>query len=189
MNLSSGSREQALPPLLALPVELMLEIISYLPHDEYPSRACLRRTHSSFLQLIPKAEIRSKLSDSQLSDQLLRTELDYSYLFPPNHYPCFFCARLLPMVAFVDTVNNVSAQGLFPRGRCCCDCRLFKHGSYRSFIESIVWIGCTLEEIPMPPSRPRLHRYTATTVSLRSDELNQRLRVLEQRAENIRAIP
>lgn len=190
MNLSSASTEQALPLLLALPVELKLEIISHLPHDEYPSRACLRRTHSSFLQLIPKTDIRSKLSDTQLSYQLLKTELEYPYLFPPDHYPCFFCARVLPMDAFVDTVSNQSAHGLFPDRRCCCDCRTLKRSSYRrSFFESIIWIGCTLEELPTPPSRPRLHLPTATNVSLRLDELNQLLRSLKEQAQNIRAIP
>lgn len=188
MNLSTRSREQALPRLLGLPVELKLEIISHLPHDEYPSRACLRRTHSSFLQLIPKTDIRSKLSDTQLSDQLLKTELEYPYLFPPDHYPCFFCARVLPMDAFVDTVSNRSAHGPFPPHRCCCDCRMLKCSSYRrSFMESFIWIGCTLDELPTPPSRPRLPLRRATAASLRSDELNQRLRSLEERAQNLRA--
>lgn len=185
MNLSSGSRGQARPRLLELPVELQLEIISHLPHDQHPSRACLRRTHSSFLQLVPKSDIRSKISELQLYNQLLRTELDYTYLLPPDHYPCFFCARVLPIYAFVDTVTNISAYDSFTRHRCCCDCRLRNLGNYCSRVLSTMWIAWTLEELPMPPSPPRLYLRTATTVSLRSDELDQRLRKLEERVQRI----
>ena len=81
-------------------MELKLHIISRIPHDRYPTLACLRRTHSSFLNLIPKAIIRSKLSRLALCDQLLTTEKHYKYLLPPNHYPCHVCARVLPEEAF-----------------------------------------------------------------------------------------
>ena len=189
MKLTSRSTEQVLPHLLALPVELKLAIISHLPHDEYPTRACLRRTHSSFLQLIPKADIRSKLSDTELSDQLLKTELEYAYLFPPDHYPCFFCARVLPLDAFNDSISNSCAHSPFKRRRSCRDCRMLKRSSYRrSFIESIVWIGCTFEELPMPPLRPRLHPFTATTVLLMPDELGQHLQSLKEQAQNLSAV-
>lgn len=91
---------ETLPPLLVLPVEIKLEIISSIPHDRHPTLACLRRTHSSFLNLIPKATIRSKLSRLALCDQLLTTETHYAYLLPPDHYPCHVCARVLPTDAF-----------------------------------------------------------------------------------------
>lgn len=87
-------------PLLVLPVEIKLEIISRIPHDRHPTLACLRRTHSSFLDLIPKAKIRSEMSRLALCDQLLTTERHYAYLLPPNHYPCHVCARVLPTDAF-----------------------------------------------------------------------------------------
>ena len=184
MNFTSGSTEKALPPFLALPVELRLEIISHLPHDEYPSRACLRRTHSSFLQLIPKADIRSKLPDTELSNQLLKTEMEYAYLFPPDHYPCYMCARVLPLGAFDDTVSDPHAQY-----RSCQECRMLKRSTYRrSTIESIIWIGCTCEELPMPPWRPRLRSRSATTVRLMTNELMQHLRDLKQQAMDCDAI-
>ena len=91
---------QTQPPLLVLPVEIKSEIISHIPHDRFPTLACLRRTHSSFLNLIPKAAIRSKLSRPALCDQLLTTETHYAYLLPPDHYPCHVCARVLPADAF-----------------------------------------------------------------------------------------
>ena len=178
MDFTSRSTEKALPPLLTLPVELKLEIISHLPHDEYPSRACLRRTHSSFLQLIPKADIRSKLSDTELSNQLLKTEMEYAYLFPPDHYPCYMCARVLPLGAFDDSISDPHAHY-----RSCQQCRMLKRSSYRrSFIESIIWIGCTCEKLPMPPLRPRLRPRSATTVRLMTNELMQHLQDLKQQA-------
>ena len=180
MNLTSESTEQALPPLLALPVEVKLKIISCLPHDEYPSQACLRRTHSSFLPLIPKSDIRSKLTETELCNQLLRTELEYAYLLPPAHYPCYFCARVQPLDAFVVAVDPLAVL-LFDGHRCCLDCRLLKHKSYgRSFLETLIWIGSTLEKLPMPPSPPQLRSSARTPVQPPPDgipnDVKQRMR-------------
>lgn len=180
--------KQALPPLLALPVELKIEIISHLSHDEYPSLACLRRTHSSFLNVIPKAHIRSKLSETDLCNQLLKTELEYAYLFPPDHYPCYFCARALPLDAF--TINHVRQLDhgdgkKYLSSRSCKDCCMQKKGSFRrSFIESLIWIGYTLDELPMPPLRPRLRPASGTTLRIMVDDLEQHMARLKQQAKD-----
>ena len=187
MNLTSEPTEQAPPPLLALPAELKLEIISRLLHDEYPSQACLRRTHSSFLPLIPKSDIRSNLTETELCNQLLRTELEYAYLFPPEHYPCYFCARVQPLDAFVVAVDPFAAL-LFDGQRCCLDCRLLKRKSYgRSFLDSLTWIGHTLEKLPMPPSRPQLRSSTTAPVQPMPDDSPEdvKQRVLSEMYEEI----
>ena len=168
MNPTSERPEQKPPPsLLALPVELQTQIIAHLHHDEYPSQACLRRTHPSFLDVIPKSAIRSPLTETELCNQLLRTELDHAYLFPPAHYPCYFCLRVQPLDAFVATVDPFALL-LFDGHRCCLDCRSLKRSKGdggRSFLDSLVWIESTLEELPMPPSRPRLRLSSAATTT------------------------
>ena len=170
MNLTLEPTEQALPPLLALLAELKVEIISYLLHDEYPSQACLRRTHSSFLPLIPKSDIRSNLTEAELRNQLLRTELEYAYLFPPEHYPCYFCTRLQPLDAFVVAVDRFAAN-MFDCHRCCLECNPSKPDCYgTSFLATLIWIGSTLEELPMPPSRPQLRSSAATPVPPMPDD-------------------
>ncbi len=192
MATSSESIEQALSPLLTLPVELRLEIISHLPHDEYPSRACLRRTHSSFLSLIPKADIRSKLSDTDLANQLLKAEVEYAYLLPPDHYPCYFCARVLPLDAY--SISPVGRFGRVDRNsnggyRSCKDCCTLKSSGYkRSFIETLLWIGCTFEELPMPPLCPRLRSPNEPAVTLKTIELRRHLRGMTQQVQNHGAI-
>lgn len=160
-----------MPPLLALPTELKLEIISHLPHDPYPSLACLRRTHSSFLDLIPKAHICSKLSANELCGQLLKTELEYAYLLPPGHYPCYVCTRVLPLDAFPITPGrhcDCDDYEPYSRTRFCTDCSMLKKSRYRKpfieyrrpFIQSLTWIAETLDDLPMPPLRPRLRSVT-----------------------------
>ncbi|KAF6217963.1 hypothetical protein HO133_006375 [Letharia lupina] len=180
--------EQKLPPLLALPVELKWQIISHLDHDEYPSLACLRRTHSSFLNVIPKAQIRSELSDTELSNQLLKTELDYAYLLPVVHYPCYICARVLPIWEFATTPcrrsDRLDDEPYWGR-RSCEDCCMLKTSSYRrSFIESLVWIGTTLEELPTPPLRPRLRSGNETSVKVMTEDLFEHMRNLRQQAQD-----
>ena len=180
MNLTSDPTSQAQPPLLALPAELKLKIISRLLHDSYPSQACLRRTHSSFLPLIPKSSIRSNLTDTELCNQLLRTELEYPYLFPPQHYPCYFCARVQPLESFVVDVDPF-AELLFDGQRSCGDCRLLRKKRYgRSFLETLVWIGRTLERLPVPPSPPQLRSSATTSVQTVSngipEDVRQRVR-------------
>ena len=156
--------EHATSSLLALPLELQLGIISLLAHDEYPSLACLRRTHSHFLALIPKAQIRSGLSRTELCSQLRKTELEYEYLLPPEHYPCYFCARVLPHEALTGifvwerplTVDR-ERRGTFGN-RCCNDCCGLEDGSYTtSWKESLLWMESTLCNLPRPLLTPQLN--------------------------------
>ena len=123
MASSSGSACQTLSPLLTLPVELKELIISYLCDDHYPSLVCLRRTHSSFITVIPKAQIRSNLSRADLLQQFLVTERLFPDLLPRDHYPCYVCARVLPLSVFPFTLehhfdNEENPSYCWPR---CCD--------------------------------------------------------------------
>ena len=155
MTSTLESTDQASPSLVTLPVELKLEIISYLPHDEYPTRACLRRTHPSFFHIIPKSDIRSRLALTKFADQLLETELEYAYLFPPEHYPCYLCVRVLPLGAFDGTVEDPDQDTKLGDLRCCHDCRRLDNVIYkRSFVELLRWIAFKCTRMPMPPSRP-----------------------------------
>ncbi len=79
------------PPLLALPLELKLQIFSYLSG----SLIILRRTHSSFRHIIPRNRITSSPRRIRTA-QLVFAEDNHSYLFPPDHYPCYVCFRALP---------------------------------------------------------------------------------------------
>ena len=158
--------EHATSSLLALPLELQLEIISLLAHDEYPSLACLRRTHSHFLALIPKAQIRSGLSRTELCSQFRKTELEYEYLLPPKHYPCYFCARVLPHEALTSVfvwgrplTVDPERRGTFGN-RCCNDCYNdccgLEDGNYtESWKESLLWMESTLCNLPRPPLTPQ----------------------------------
>lgn len=92
--------EHGLSPLLALPTELKLDIITYLYDDTSPNLTCLRRTHTFFLSITLKSDIRSKSSVSLLRSQILSTELNYPYLLPPDHYPCYGCTAVLPTKDF-----------------------------------------------------------------------------------------
>ncbi len=100
----------SLPPLLALPVELKLEILSNIP-DHNKSRALalmiLRRTHRSFRSIIPNPK-------TELSIGFFLAAEKHPYLFPllcgcgenprglsnhcskplVRHYPCYICKRL-----------------------------------------------------------------------------------------------
>ena len=90
------------PPLLALPVELKLHILSYLsvkkpflsPGQNILSLMILRRTHRSFREIIPHAPYASVVRPSKLF-LLLEAEINHPYLFPPNHYPCYGCLWLI----------------------------------------------------------------------------------------------
>lgn len=125
MASSSGTTSQTQPPLLALPSELKLQIISHLPHDEYPSHACLRRTHSSFYNLIPKGSIRSSVSEEHLAKQFLFIEEKFEYLLPLGHYPCYVCLKVLPVDVFPASLEHHFDDQEHPMyywPRCCQNC-------------------------------------------------------------------
>lgn len=100
MASTSSPRQLDTSRLLALPTELKLQIISCIPRGSSPSLACLRRTHSSFLNLIPKSEIRSNISSFHLRCELFNTEINHPYLLPLNHYPCYSCVAVLSVQSF-----------------------------------------------------------------------------------------
>ena len=83
MELSPASAHQTLPPLLALPTELKSEIISHIPHGGHPTLACLHRTDSLFLDLIPKAHSRSNPNEMDLFNQLHKPERSTHTSYPP----------------------------------------------------------------------------------------------------------
>ncbi len=124
MSPTSFPTDGSLPPLLALPMELKLQIILCLPHDKSPNLACLRRTHTSFRDIIPKSDIRSHLSPSLLCGQLLDTELNHSYLLPLHHFPCYRCIAVLPFQAFHPWMLqcNVAIGGAYAYNRFCRSC-------------------------------------------------------------------
>ena len=172
--------EHATSSLLALPLELQLEIISLLAHDEYPSLACLRRTHSHFLALIPKAQIRSGLSRTEVCSQLRKTELEYGYLLPPEHYPCYFCARVLPHEALTGIlvwgrphIVDGERRGQFGN-RCCKDCYGLEDGSYTtSWKKSLLWMESTLCNLPRPPLTPQLNSNDQTMAVSVTEKVEQ----------------
>ncbi len=84
-----------LPPLLALPLELILQILSYLSDTNHCSLIILRRTHSSFRHIIPRDRITSSPRAIKTA-QLVFAEDNHSYLFPHDHYPCYVYFRALP---------------------------------------------------------------------------------------------
>lgn len=99
-SIQDGSSK--LPLLLALPLEIKREIIANLYYSDDPALAMLRRTHSSFFHIIPKSDIRSKASSSNIHYQLLNVERNYPTILPFLHYTCFKCCQVLPGIRFSD---------------------------------------------------------------------------------------
>ena len=92
------------PPLLALPLELKLQILSYLSvddpdDDDDVSLIILRRTHRSFRNIIPHAPYTSK-DRTHNGLQLEQAEFEHPYLIPPLNYPCYQCLRVMEVSAF-----------------------------------------------------------------------------------------
>ena len=128
-----------LPPLLALPLELKLQILTYLTDTKHCSLVILRRTHSSFRHIIPRDRITSSPRAIK-TVQLVFAEDNLSYLFPHDYYPCYFCFRALPGSKF-DFFYTVHGQrygwkrrkvvssnrgGIFQGTRRCNDCYVFE---------------------------------------------------------------
>lgn len=82
-----ASETEAIPPLLALPLELKREIFSYLSDGDEPNLAILPRTHSIFLLSIPKTDVYPKtLPRGKFTTQLLSAEADHPYLLPEDYF-------------------------------------------------------------------------------------------------------
>ena len=81
--------------LLNLPVEIKKQIVSFLFTDHRPNLAVLRRTHSSFLNIIPKSELRKSRGISHLCKaQMAYAQRFLPYLLPKGYGPCFTCGKL-----------------------------------------------------------------------------------------------
>ena len=126
MSPTSCPTDDGLPPLLKLPQELKLHIISYLVLDKSPNLACLRRTHKSFYNIIPKSDIRSKSTPFLLRSQLLDAELNHPYLLPHGRAPCYGCIAVIPSLYFHHLVglDDYVLGGPRAYGRSCFSCGL-----------------------------------------------------------------
>ncbi len=101
-----GAVSPTLPPLLALPIEITLEILSYLEAPE-PALIVLRRTHSHFRNIIPMVNLGDTLSIFDYRALLVAADhlgMDdkNSSLFPLGRLACFSCLRVLPLGDFSD---------------------------------------------------------------------------------------
>lgn len=107
-------------PLLALPLDIMQQIIDYLTECDVPMHAVLRRTHRCFYHIIHPSTVRDKPSEKLLRDQLRWAETQSPYLFPPDHYPCWQCLRVKPAQSFPDRSKDEEL-------RCCLKCGIEFH--------------------------------------------------------------
>ncbi|MCJ1456301.1 hypothetical protein MMC28_006661 [Mycoblastus sanguinarius] len=135
-NSPKSSSQASLPPLLMLPLELKLQIFSYLRGPE-PTLIILRRTHPSFRNIIPKYEVRAKLSKVDYRDHLLAADQLTSdpkqpKLFLQNQFPCFACLSVLPSTKFSDrnTYGPKRVGAKHAHKRFCINCGL-KGGCYQ----------------------------------------------------------
>ena len=105
-------------PLLILPTELMLHIISYIfdKEDQEPTLIILRHTHRIFRQLVPSvpygphSPYNSTLRDVR-QRRFLRAERKYPYLIPPRMLPCYKCLRVRDRLEF-DRFDHLSTDGM-----------------------------------------------------------------------------
>ena len=125
-----------LPPLLALPLELKLQILSsFSDYDSDPDHALalviLRRTHKSLRDIIPNPW----KSAEPAKEHFLAAERQHPYLFPwrcscehypeciPEHYsepfplfyPCYYCMRLKDRFEFRNYVIAIDDDEPAPR--------------------------------------------------------------------------
>ncbi len=114
MTTTQISNTPHLPPLLALPVELKLQIFSYLKNDSQPSLMLLRRTHSTFRQII-SAQDCVGVDNNLTKTRMLVAEQDYPFLFAPNQYPCYVCLKVIDQSGFdKDFLLKRALAGAWP---------------------------------------------------------------------------
>jgi len=92
----------AAPSLITLPLELHEEIFTHLL--PFPERFILRRTHRRLRFHLPKSELPNlgHFQEKSRKKTLSIAELHYPCLIPPDHLPCYLCARMLPVSQFID---------------------------------------------------------------------------------------
>ena len=127
----SSVSDPIIPPLLALPTEILCQINDYTVGTSDPTLAILRRTHRVFYQLIPPADVRSSATKKELAQQLRAAQDRYSFLFPPGHLAYFTCLYVKPESSFADDKGAQRAKwGLKSHGRYCLKCGIV-NGEYR----------------------------------------------------------
>lgn len=109
-----------LPPLLALPVELKLKIISFVSkgarvmvtgrYYPQPSLVTLRRVHRSFRQLITYDPFFHAIGFWSI-DQLRAGECNVLHPLPVWFYPCYGCLAVLYVHDF-DRRNTTRLKGV-----------------------------------------------------------------------------
>ena len=122
---------EKLPSLLALPVEIKMQIFTHLA-SSYLALKVLRRTHRSFRALIPKLRRIQYVSADDYRAYLLAAERTSSSLFPPNLYPCHSCSKVLPAEYFCDQsiVGEYDIGQARGHDRFCIDCGFRKNRYY-----------------------------------------------------------
>ena len=109
--------------LLALPIEILRQILGHLTEASDPALAILRRSHPLFYHMIPSADVCGKVSRPIVAQQLRAAQDQYPYLFPPGHYACFACLRVKPEASFADdTAIKRAMWNLRPYKRYCLKC-------------------------------------------------------------------
>ena len=124
-------------PIVALPVELKLEIFSYLRKSRVMV-IILRKTHRSFREILPKWSFKDHEhyflhQFAMKSSEVLRNQLEFAErfskakrikLFPLRHYPCYWCNKVLPAGRFTDrsTRGPKSIAGERSWRRWCIQC-------------------------------------------------------------------
>lgn len=113
----SPSIIERMPPLLSIPLEIKLEIVSNL---DPVALEYLRLTHTSFADIISKADVQRS--------RLVWTETSRSYKFPHSHYACYVCLRRLPAHSFCDDskTGTKGNGGISMNKRFCLDCGVEK---------------------------------------------------------------
>ena len=128
---SSSGSDPIVPPLLALPPEILFRIIDCSVGTSDPTLALLRRTHRVFFHLIPPADVRSRTSKKNIAQQLCAAEERYSFLFPPDHLVCFTCLYGKPKTSFADDKLTQRAKwGRKQHKRYCLQCGI-RNGEYQ----------------------------------------------------------
>ena len=94
-----ASPDPSFTPILALPLELKLLIISYLSDDEDGhsifTMMILRRTHPAFRDIVPRDHRFASNSNTLKRTLLYLAETKFPYLIPLSHYPCYGCRKVL----------------------------------------------------------------------------------------------
>lgn len=96
MATTTNHTDDPLLPLLALPLELKLQIFSYSEDRYNCSLIILRRTHSSLRHIIPRRQLPTWPVWVGRETEFRSAENKHPYLFPLDRFPCYGCFRCFP---------------------------------------------------------------------------------------------